>query len=450
MSLPEPATPAKSDAPEADKSDAALTNADAADAAGRGSFVRRWIPCYGTAGFLLILAGIAAALRMGIVAAKPLARAKERWAFVRQDSSKGSLKWEDAAVLGTHWSTLAALGLVAAAFFTMRWWVPRRRKNNINRATDSASASASVSASDFTTNTTADSAPDPVPDSSSHFAPAPAYASNRSRWFGPALLALLILAGALRLPLASGSLWWDELWNIKYATVGEWKQEPLNADAATFQPTSWPRAAWYYNKPTNHPVVSLPSKLGHEIWRAVTQPEDPGAFNETVLRLPVLLAGLAAILLTANLARRLAGDPAALFTAALMAIHPWLLRYGVDARSYGMAVFFIATGLTALERATHPETRRPALWWWLFGACQFFLMWSHVVAHLAVCAGLCAAVAWLILRSKSPDKFQKLARLLVINALAAAFLLVAFLPNLLQALTWGERNDDGNLLTGSY
>lgn len=381
----------------------------------------RWCPAPGQALWLAGLAALIWALRAAVITSpKILARARERWTEARASAGATSFKWEDAAVLGTHWSTLLSLGLICLAFLTMRWWTPAR---------PAASAS------------TAQAAPprSPLP------SPFP-----KTPWFAPVLAVLVLAGAAVRLPLASGSLWWDELWNIKYATVGEWRQDGANPDLTRFQPSSWARAAWYYNKPTNHPVLTLPSKAAHETWRALTGPSSPGAFREWVLRLPVLAGGLAAIVLTALLARRWAGDRAGVLAAALMAFHPWLIRYGVDARSYGLTVAFMAAALFALERATAQGTRRQDLWWWIFGGCQFLLMWSHVVANLAVCTGLFAAGAWLILRGPDPDKLRRLARLLVVNMLAAALLLVAFLPNLLQALTWGERNDDGNLLTGSY
>ena len=370
---------------------------------------RRWIPSLGTAALLAGLAVLVWTLRRATVTSRPLVKAKEHWAAAREGTAGASFKWEDAAVLGTHWSTLLALGLLMVALLTLRWWHPP-----------------------------AQPASEPAP------------APPASRWFLPALLGIVLLGGALRLPLASGSLWWDELWNIKYATVGEWRQDAGNPDEVRFQPASWTRAAWYYNKPTNHPVLTLPSKAAHEVWSALTRPESPGAFREWVLRLPVLLGGLAAIVLSALLTRRLAGARAGVIAATLMALHPWLIRYGVDARSYGLSIAFMAAAVFSLERATATGTRRPGLWWWAFGGCQFLLMWAHVVAHLAVCAGLFMAAAWLILRRQSGPRGRQLARLVVINAVAAALLLVAFLPNLLQAMTWGERNDDGNLLTGFY
>lgn len=368
--------------------------------------LRGIFPFPGTAGLLAVLALGIAGIRTSVVSPKALAKATEHFASARSGGHT-AFKWEDAAVLGTHWASLTALGILALAFLTIPFWHPRDA-----------------------------GAP--------HRAPRPS-----PRWYRPALFGMVLLAAALRLPLACGSLWWDEAWNMKYATVGEWRQDEGNADAVEFRPTSWTRAAWYYNKPTNHPVLTLPSKACHLLWQRMTGAPD-GAFSEPVLRMPVLVAGLAALLLTASLTRRLAGERAAVISAVIFALHPWLIRYGVDARSYGMAVLFMAAALVSLERATAPDTRRPTVWWWVFGICQFLLMWAHVVSHLTVCAGLFAAACVLIFRGDFREKGRVFAQLVVVNAVAAGLLLVAFLPNLLQAVTWGERNDDGNLLTGSY
>ncbi len=371
------------------------------------TLARRWMPYPATGALLVLLAALVALLRAQVVSPKPLQRAIAHWNLAHGPHPL-PFKWEDAAVLGTHFASLLALAVLALALLTLRWWHP------------------------------------PAPSR-----PAPSRpTSPTSPSFRPARLAILLLAAALRLPLASGSLWWDELWNIKFATVGEWRPNPLLPDAPTFLPSSWARAAWYYNKPTNHPVLTLPSKLSHNLWSHL-QNAPPGQFSEIALRLPVLLASLATVALAALLAQRLAGPRAGILTALLFALHPWFIRYGVDARSYSLAIFFMTAALYAIERATAPSgpSRR---WWWLAGLCQFLLMWAHVLSHFSLALALAAAATWLIYRQPGPDRSRRLAQWGLINLIAAALLLVAFLPNLLQAATWGQRNDDGNLLTPAY
>ena len=173
--------------------------------------VRRWIPSAGLALFLSGLAGLAVLLRFSVVTSKALERARGRFAAARENPLLSSSKWDDAAVLGTHFSTLLLGSLAVVALVTMRWWRPP-------------------------------APPDAGP---------PAAREKTNPRYRIALLAIVLVAAGLRLPLASGSLWWDELWNMKFATVGEWRQDPADSDHSTFHPTSWSRAAWYFNKPAN-------------------------------------------------------------------------------------------------------------------------------------------------------------------------------------------------------
>ena len=359
---------------------------------------------------LSLLTVLAFALRAGTVTAKGLDRARAN--FAEASASKTiTLRWEDAAVLGVHWSSLAAAGIFLTAILTMRWWRAENKPLPSNR-------------------------PSPPP-------------ASTAKWFLPALLGCVLLAAAVRAPLASRSLWWDEVWQLKNATMGEWRAETPGGELTKFVPSGWSKAAWNFSKPANHPAVSLPSRATLLAWQKVTGAR-PWEFSEIAVRLPVLLAGLTALVLAAFLAKDLAGDTAGALTALLFAIHPWLARYGVDCRSYGMAVLFITLALLALVRATGVKTRSPEKWWWLFGGAQFGLMWANPVSHLAVCAALTGGAAWVIVRSRARDRGRLLAQLFVINAAAAALLLLAFLPNLLQILTWHERNDDANELTWPY
>src|SRR5262245_25713074 len=75
-------------------------------------------------------------------------------------------------------------------------------------------------------------------------------------------LAAAALAGALRAPLASGSLWWDEAWTVRHTIVG--KVEPGGAPGETrFRPTPWLDTLWYYRAPTNHVAYSVAARLAN-------------------------------------------------------------------------------------------------------------------------------------------------------------------------------------------
>ena len=210
--------------------------------------------------------------------------------------------WKLDTVVGIYWAAFANVAIALGTLTTMRWWTQRP----------------------------------------SLAQPGPA-AGARSRMplrvFCFALLAIAVLAGALRWNLAHGSLWWDELWNTKMATVGEFRTSSKHPDEERFYPTSFARCAWYYQKPTNHPPVALASKVCHKVWVRLAQP-DAGTFNEFVIRLPVFVSALGSVLLIGFLARHWAADGAGLLAACVLAVHPWFIRYGIDARAYGPAAFF--------------------------------------------------------------------------------------------------------------
>ncbi|MEZ5301516.1 MAG: hypothetical protein R3F11_12835 [Verrucomicrobiales bacterium] len=69
---------------------------------------------------------------------------------------------------------------------------------------------------------------------------------------------------AIRAPLASKSLWWDEL-QLKQASHGQWDRRK-HPRALSRAPQA--RAAWYYQKPTNHaPMLRCPDGTTKSAWR---------------------------------------------------------------------------------------------------------------------------------------------------------------------------------------
>ncbi len=279
----------------------------------------------------------------------------------------------------------------------------------------------------------------------SAFAAMPGEKRSLTGFWAPLLFIVIIAAGA-RMKFAQSSLWWDEVWNVRHATVGEFRPEKKSGELK-FHPTTWAEAAWMYRKPTNHPPVTLASKLSHNVWAKFTRAE-PGSFSELALRLPCLLASLAAVAAVALLLAAWGLPVEGLIGAAILALHPWHIRYGVDARSYTFLVPLTLLAAGSLTRLCGQRSR--AVDWWMFGLFQGLIMWCHVLS-IWVCAGLFAAGAWLLWRrGPAVDRWRRLARLVAVNAAGAGLFAQLFLPNLLQATQWGEKNQDGNLLTWDY
>jgi hypothetical protein len=79
------------------------------------------------------------------------------------------------------------------------------------------------------------------------------------------------------------------------------------------------------------------------------------------IRLPSLLAGTATVPVTYLLGRETVGRIAGLIAAGIMALAPFAVFYGVEARPYALMVFFVALSTLALIHAVRPAASR---WWW--------------------------------------------------------------------------------------
>ncbi|MGI8604507.1 MAG: hypothetical protein ACR2OZ_16160 [Verrucomicrobiales bacterium] len=267
-------------------------------------------------------------------------------------------------------------------------------------------------------------------------------------WWG-ALAVVVVLAGAARWPFAHSSLWWDEVWNVRNATVGKFIPDKKRPGEFRFVESSWAQALWNFRKPTNHPPFTLLSKACHEVWaRATRAPK--GRFDEFVIRLPNFMVSLATVALLAWLLRAWGFPVAGLVAALLLALHPWHIRYGIDGRAYSLLTFATVAGFWCLWKMLGSGGQRRPVWWWLFGLNQALIVWCHLLSAW-ICAAFAAAAAIVIWRQfPSAIRRSALLRLLAMNVVGAMVFLQLFLPNLLQALEWGERNQDGNALDWNY
>ncbi|MCB1098167.1 MAG: glycosyltransferase family 39 protein [Verrucomicrobiae bacterium] len=311
--------------------------------------------------------------------------------------------WKLVTVVGIYWGAVAHVTIVAAAFLTMRWWCRRQNGN-------SAVAQLAV---------------------------AP---PNRS--FIAILIVVVLAAGALRWRLANGSLWWDEMWNVKMATIGEFRTSSKHPDELRFYPTDFARCAWYYQKPTNHVPTALASKVCHLLWAKATSAAD-GKFSEFIVRLPVFLSALGSVILIGLCVRSWIGSGVGLWAAALLAVHPWFIRYGIDARAYGPVVFFTLLSLWSLNGAITGDRYRH---WAIFGFAQFMLMWSHLHSIWFCASTTLAAGTFIWLNSPPTARLPKLGRLFAANALAGAVFLQVFLPNIIQLSHWHSNSVDGSIV----
>lgn len=79
------------------------------------------------------------------------------------------------------------------------------------------------------------------------------------------------------------------------------------------------------------------------------------------IRVPSLLAGTATVPVAYLLGRETVGRTAGLIAAGIVAVAPFAVFYGVEARPYALMVLLVALSTLALLRAVRPGSSR---WWW--------------------------------------------------------------------------------------
>jgi 4-amino-4-deoxy-L-arabinose transferase-like glycosyltransferase len=205
---------------------------------------------------------------------------------------------------------------------------------------------------------------------------------------GAAVAVLTALALALRLPGLDDSLFGDELFTFAAATDGGLGDAIEGAQRESSPPLHF-MLAWLF------------AKLG----------------DETVtIRLPSLVAGLAAVPATYVLGRRTVGRQAAVVGAAIVALSATAIFYSHEARAYALSALLVIVVLAALLEACDGGGWR---WWALVWAASAGAIYSHYTAALP----LAAAFAWVVWAHR--DRL----RALLVTSAAVGFVYLPWLPS---------------------
>ena len=362
--------------------------------------IQQWLPTpAGKARAVLLLVAL---IEIVILAAGPDAHAAREKIKAFATHAKDT-PWEADADLGIHIAAWINLALLLVAALTAKWWTRE--------------------ASPF-------SWPPIVP---------------RRAWFWPLVLLAVIVCTAARYPLASKSLWWDETWVIRQCSHGSWKPDKKQPDELKFTPTTWKRCAFYYQKPTNHVPMSLAQKASLNAWQSIAR-APAGTFSDLAARVPSLIASAMAVVLVACLLRRWGKPGAGIVAAFVLALHPWHMRYGVDARAYALVVPLALSALFAAHCLIESRGRVVGHWVWL-GLNQFLWLWAFPNALVDV-AMMFALLAFLLIRQEAmaSDRFAIFGRLAITHVFAAMLLVQMFLPNFMQARRWAGKEEDAHTL----
>jgi len=256
------------------------------------------------------------------------------------------------------------------------------------------------------------------------------------------LVLAALVAVALRVPLASGSVWWDEAWSLRRVVVGAAVPDAAEPGRVVVERPGWSRVLWDYRKPTNHVLYNLTGRAAVDAWRAL-RGDAAWSFSERAFRLPALLASGASVALFGWWVAQWGIAGAGVAAAWLFALHPWHLRYGAEGRGYAFMLLFAVAACLAMIQALRSGSWRA---WLAFAASQFLLIWSQPSALLlAVALGACAGLG-AVGRARGPARRVLLARCAVANLLAAMFIAQVMAPNVAQAVHWDNVQRDSRAI----
>jgi uncharacterized membrane protein len=214
---------------------------------------------------------------------------------------------------------------------------------------------------------------------------------ERLRWlrgrrgFITALLLITVVGAVLRLIAAKESLAFDELYLYSWVhSHGFGRMLNLVADNEKTPPLGF-IFAWVSGQFGNSPEL---------------------------IRLPSVIAAVALVPATGFLGRRTVGAVAGLLGALLLAVSPFAVFYGSEARSYSLAAFFVVLSVVLLLKALEGSGAR----WWV---CSSLASAAAVMSHYTAAAVLITAMIWALLSHRDKIKAIAAAQIVPLVAIAA-------------------------------
>lgn len=317
---------------------------------------------------------------------------------------------------GLWWATLVCLGVVLALISTMRWWLvpmpqletkqPVSKENDYDRDRLLCRRQ-----------------------------------KDRRSLVTVALLGICLLALIERLPRMGLSLWNDEEYTLRRYVFGY--QKPQTDGSFKVDRVTWQETFFYNRGANNHIPFSIAGRLSLEAWRNLSR-GDAHFFSEAALRLPSLIAGVAGIFFIGLLVAKTVSPVAALSAAALLALHPWHLRYSTEARGYSFMLLFAVLAMWFAILAFQRGRWRD---WFGYAICQFLYLWSFPGAiYLVASCNTILLGGILMQRPLWRRGLAQTRRWLVASAIVACVFLLAISPSIRQIkLYLGRDIAQGNM-----
>ncbi len=301
-----------------------------------------------------------------------------------------ALRAKEYGIIGVWWGCAISAGLGGALLLGARWWMPGGPNAPRHR-----------------------SVPPP----------------QGGVFFYTGLFVVLAGGGLLRAPALTHSLWNDEEYALRRYVHGDWKETA--GGGREFKPASWEDTLFENYNGNNHLLQSALARLSLEGWRLMRE-ERREVFSETAMRLPSLVAGVFTLVGVALLGAQAGRQWCGLGAAALLALHPWHVRYAMEARGYSLMLLGMVTAVLAL---LHALRRDKVAAWLTFAAAQAVFLLSFA-GSLYVAVSLNAIAAFELLRRREG---RRLRTLIGFNLLSAIPVLVWMLPSVPQLVEFLRR-----------
>ncbi len=262
----------------------------------------------------------------------------------------------------------------------------------------------------------------------------PVVSPTARRWFWALVLFAVVLGARERWPRLTHSLVNDEEQALRKFVFGEYL--PEKEGTLKLKELDWDHTLYYTITGNNHVIHSVGARLGlntwqhwqHGLWKT---------FSEAAVRIEPLVVGLASLVVLALLGRTLGYPVVGLVAAFFLALHPWHVRYSVEARGYSGHLFCVLLSLLFLALAF--QDRQRWRWWMGFGAAQScYLMYYAGGIYFAAGMNAVLFLGFLLERD-----FIALRRWFVACAVGAMAFFQIIAPTLPKIGSWMER-------TGSF
>ena len=245
---------------------------------------------------------------------------------------------------------------------------------------------------------------------------------------GPIFFVLLIGALAVgcyfRVPMLNHSLWNDEEYAMRRYAHGSYQAG--DDGKKEFKAATWTDTLVENDNGNNHVLHSLLSRASLAAWHSFNN-KPASEFSETALRMPSLIAALLTLVLVAVIGWECGLPWVGAGAGWLLALHPWHIRYSVEAKGYSLMLFFICLSILGMIRA-HRHHRLSG--WLLFAIGEAGYLCSFA-GSIYVAIALNAVLFVECLVRLQP---RRLGSLVGFNLLAAIPVLLLMLPSVPQLL----------------